>query len=392
MNLMNNNMNATELTKKLISFKTVSPEDNGVMEFVSGVLKELNFEQILVKNFTDINEKAKDTLNLYASLFKEKRGKNLCFAGHVDVVHEGKEYLWKYNPFEAVIEDGVLYGRGACDMKAAIGCFLAAVKEFLEENKGFNEGNISFLLTGDEESNAINGTQKMLKHIESLGIKIDDCIVGEPTSESTLGDTIKIGRRGSMACNLSITGVMGHIAYPQFAKNPITELAKVIVALKAEKLDEGNEFFAPSNLEVVKILVENNAENVIPESASCFFNIRFNNIHTSLKLYEKVNEIIKKTTDFNFKLSHSVSGESFINAKSNISNILFSAVKEVCGLESNFSTSGGTSDARFIKNYCNVAELGMLNKTAHKIDENVSVSEIETLTKIYKNAISKYFL
>jgi succinyl-diaminopimelate desuccinylase len=384
-------MNSIELTKKLISFKSVTPEDDGIMKFISETLQGLNFKKILVKSFSDINENAKDTLNLYASLFEETSGNNLCFAGHVDVVPAGKEYLWKYGPFEPVVEDGILYGRGASDMKAAIAAFITAVSEFLEENKGFKKGNISFLLTGDEEGNAINGTAKMLKHINGLGIKIDDCIVGEPTSEVKIGDIIKIGRRGSISFNLTINGVGGHIAYPAFTKNPITELAKVIVALKAEKFDNGTEFFERSNLEVVKVLVENEATNVVPEAASCFFNIRFNNLHTSEALVKKVHEIISKATDFSFKISHYSSGESFLNEKAEIADVTLNAVKEICGFEASFSTSGGTSDARFIKNYAQVVELGMRNKTAHKIDENVGIEEIETLKNIYKKILYKYF-
>ena len=384
-------MELLNLAKELINFKTVTPNDNGIMEFISGKLKKIGFEQIVVEKFSDINEKAKDTLNLYGALFTGNKGKNLCFAGHVDVVPEGKEHLWRFPPFEATVEDGILYGRGASDMKTAIAAFIIAVEEFLAENKGFNKGNISLLLTGDEEDNAINGTKKMLKHIEGLGVKLTNVLVGEPTSELKLGDVIKHGRRGSISFNLEITGVQGHIAYPHLAKNPIPELAKIVCLLSGLKLDEGNEEFSPSSLQIVKIGPEFGAENVIPSSATCFFNIRFNNLHKGEGIAAEIRKIISENIDFSFKLSHSISGEAFLSEKTEFNTIVANSVKEVLGLEPKFSTTGGTSDARFIKDYAPVLELGVLNKTAHKIDEHVTVKDLENLKEVYKKILYKYF-
>jgi succinyl-diaminopimelate desuccinylase len=381
-------MKIQELAMKLISIKTVSPEDNGIMFFIEQILREIGFENIMIKKFSDIDNSAQDTLNLYASLKKDNTIKNLCFAGHVDVVPAGKEYLWKFPPFEPTIEDGVLYGRGASDMKCAIASFIIAVKECLEED--LTKTNISLLLTGDEEANAINGTKKMLLEIAKQGVKLDGVIVGEPTSEEKLGDTIKIGRRGSISFNLEIEGVGGHIAYPHLAKNPVHEISKIVNLLCNLKLDEGNESFNPSSIQVVKLEVLNNAENVIPQTASCFFNIRFNNIHTSEKLKNYIEDFIKKNTDFKFRLKSRVSGEAFLTSKEELAHLTFNAVKDVCGFEPKFSTTGGTSDARFIKEYAPVVELGVLNKTAHKVDECVPLQDIIKLKDIYKKLIENW--
>jgi succinyl-diaminopimelate desuccinylase len=380
-------MKIEELAIKLLSFKTITPEDDGIMDFLQNILTQIGFQEVFVKKFTDIDENAKDTLNLYASL-KANTKKNLCFAGHVDVVPAGKEFLWKFPPFEPTIEDGILYGRGASDMKCAIASFVFAVKELLEEKLlNLEEKNISILLTGDEEANAINGTRKMLLELQKRGIRIDGAIVGEPTSEEKLGDVIKIGRRGSISFNLLIEGVEGHIAYPYLAKNPVHELLAVSSKLASLKLDDGNENFEPSSLQIVKLSPENGAENVIPKTASCFFNIRFNNLHTSESLKIKIEDLIKQNVNLPFKLAVKVSGESFLTEKGLLSNLSFNAVKEICGFEPKFSTNGGTSDARFIKNYAPVIEIGMLNKTAHKTDESIPTEDLKKLKNIYKQII-----
>ena len=386
-------MNEIELSKKLIAFETVTPQDNGITDFISNFLaKEVGFAEIIIKNFTDVNEKAKDTLNLYASLFKHTSKKNnFCFAGHLDVVPAGKEYLWKFPPFEPTIEDGVLYGRGASDMKTAVASFIIATKEFLNENQGFDKGNISILLTCDEEGNALNGTPKMLKFISEMGITLNHVLVGEPTSEETVGDTIKNGRRGSISFTLTIEGKQGHIAYPALAKNPIHELVKLASILSDYTLDEGCEGFLPSSLQIVKLSPEFGADNVIPASASCFFNIRFNSLHTGSSIKEKISEIIKQNTEFKFKLTSFLSGEAFLTVDEKFAIIVQKSIKEVAEVEAKLSTSGGTSDARFIKNYASVLELGMPSSTAHQIDESVKVSEITTLKNIYKKILHNYF-
>lgn len=384
-------MEVLELAKKLIAFKTVTPENNGIMEFIQEFLLQNSFETVIIKEFSDINPKAKNTFNLYASRFKNCKDKNLCFAGHVDVVPEGKESLWKFPPFSPVIEDDILYGRGASDMKCAIAAFLYASFLFFKENPDFKGGNVSILLTGDEEDNGINGTIKMLKFLHKESVKIDDVILGEPTSEKLLGDTIKIGRRGSVSFFLEIFGIQGHIAYPDFAKNPIKSLSKVINALLSLRLDEGTPHFQSSNLEIIKVGPEQGANNIIPASATCFFNIRFNNIHTGASLVEKIRNLLQEVCDLKFKLTPYINGESFLNEKVALSSIAMEAVKEISGIDSKFSTSGGTSDARFIKEYARVIELGMLNATAHKVDENCPVADIISLSKIYNKILEKYF-
>jgi succinyl-diaminopimelate desuccinylase len=379
-------MTLTDLTKKLLSFKTITPKDEGIMCFIEDVLQNINFKFFIIKEFTDTNEIAKNTLNLYASLFKGGIGKNFTFAGHVDVVPAGDESLWKYPPFEPTIEDGVLYGRGVVDMKGAIAAFIIGAKEFLEENPNWNKGNISLLLTGDEESDAINGTQKMLKYITEQGIKLDAVLVGEPTSEENIGDTIKIGRRGSVSFTLEVMGIEGHIAYPNLALNPVHEMARLITKLADLKLDEGTAEFSSSSLQVVQISSPNKASNVIPKNATAFFNIRFNNLHTGNSLAEYINKFISQNTKFKFKLSHRINGEAFLNQNSELINIVKTST-----INSKLSTSGGTSDARFIKDYSQVVELGLLNKTAHKTDENATLEEIETLKNIYKKILYNFF-
>lgn len=385
-------MNEIELSKKLISFKSVTPNDDGIIDFISTIIKnDLKFEEVIVKKFTDINEKAKDTFNIYASLFKTHKGNNFCFAGHLDVVPEGKEYLWKFPPFEPIVEDGILYGRGASDMKTAIASFVVALQEFLKENKEFNAGNISMLLTCDEEGDGINGTGKMLKYITEKNITLNHVLVGEPTSEEVVGDVIKNGRRGSAGFTLVIHGKQGHVAYPSLALNPVHELIRLANILTQLKLDDGNESFPASSLQIVKLSPEYGAENVIPESASCFFNIRFNNLFTGEKLKEKIVKIIEENTSFKFSLSCNISGEAFLNKDEEFESIVQSAIQKVCGIKPKLSTTGGTSDARFIVNYASVLECGIQNSTAHKIDENVNTSDITKLKNIYKQILYNYF-
>lgn len=384
--------NSVILSKKLISFKSITPDDDGIMQYLSEYLTNIGFTTDIQK-FSDISSSAQDTLNLYAER-NNSGSKNLCFAGHVDVVPSGKAALWTYPPFEPTVDNGVLYGRGACDMKCAIACFVAATEEFITENKNAKY-YISFLITGDEEGNAINGTKKMLQYVSGKGIKIDSCIVGEPTSASNLGDTIKIGRRGSVSFTVEIIGTQGHVAYPALAKNPVTTAAEIVCNLKNHKFDDGNEWFQATNLEVTSLETSTKTSNVIPESCSMLINVRFNNIHTSCQIHEIVESEIKNICNkygCKYKISTSVSGEAFLTEKSDIATIAHSAIQDVLGVDAEFSTSGGTSDARFIKDYARVIELGHLNATAHKINENVSVEDINNLTKTYKAILEKFFL
>ena len=379
---------AVLLSKDLIRHKTVTPDDDGIMEFLKNLFEENGFS-CFVEKFSDIAKDAKDTFNLYAEIGSGE--KNLCFAGHLDVVPPLKESAWIYHPFEPTVDSGFIYGRGASDMKCAIACFASACFAFLQNNPRF-DGKISFLLTGDEEGNSINGTKKMLEFISSKGVKITNCLVGEPTSDSVICDMVKIGRRGSITFNLEIIGKQGHIAYPHLAKNPVYKACEIVSKLKEIQFDLGTEFFLPTNLEVASIETENKTSNIIPNDVSILFNIRFNSLHSGRSIKDKVLKVISENIgDFEFKISDSCSAEAFINEKSDFCNLVEESIFEVTGVNTVFSTTGGTSDARFISKYANTLELGMLNATAHKVNENVSLDDIKTLSDVYYKIVCKYF-
>lgn len=369
---------SVELAAKLISFKSVTPNDDGAISFLSELLKSHGYK-IEIAEFGQTPIK-----NLYARI--GTTSPNLCFAGHTDVVPVGDEKAWSVDPFGGVIKDGFLIGRGAVDMKTSIACFISAAKQFIDTHQNF--GSISFLITGDEEADAIDGTVKMLKHINDT---LDHCIVGEPTNPSNLGEMIKIGRRGSATFTIRVDGTQGHVAYPHNADNPITHLVKILNELKSKKLDDGNENFDPSNLEIVTIDVGNKATNVIPAHATANVNIRFNNFHTPDSLYALISETCKKYADGKFEIIRHNPAESFITENSTFANLMAQSIKEVLGMDTVLSTTGGTSDARFIKDYCPVIEFGLVNESAHKIDEKVKIIDIENLTKIYYTFIRKYF-
>lgn len=370
-----------QLASKLISFPSVTPNDAGAIDYLSELLTSYGFK-CEVKEFGD----AQPIKNLYARYGSKQN--NLCFAGHTDVVPVGDEKAWSVNPFSGAIVGEYLIGRGAVDMKAAIACFIIAAKKYIDEKQDF--GSISLLITGDEEADAVNGTVKMLEHI-SKREKIDHCIVGEPTNPKKLGEMIKIGRRGSLTFTLQVNGVQGHVAYPDIAENPITALVKILNELKANKLDDGNDHFQPSNLEIVNIEVGNSASNVIPAKATAKFNIRFNDIHTIESLRVYIEGICNKFAPGKFMLTQHVPSECFITRNEKFSSLMVDSVQEVLAVEPILSTSGGTSDARFIKNYSPVLEFGLINETAHKVDEKAKIIDIENLTKIYYTFISKYF-
>ncbi|MCK5166659.1 MAG: succinyl-diaminopimelate desuccinylase [Rhodospirillaceae bacterium] len=379
-----------ELSQALIKCPSVTPVDAGALAVLEGALAPMGFNCNIL-SFSAPG--TPDVKNLYARLGKS--GQNLCFAGHTDVVPVGDENAWTYPPFDAEIKNGVLYGRGVVDMKCAIAAFVSATSRFISENGADFGGSISFLITGDEEGPAINGTKKVLSWMADNGETMDGCIVGEPTNPERLGQMIKIGRRGSLNGYLRVVGTQGHVAYPQNAENPMPRLLKMLSAISENKLDEGTEYFQPSNLEITSVDVGNPTTNIIPGEASARFNIRFNDTHNadSLKkwLREKFEAINGEDGGGKYSLDIEVSGEAFITPPGVLSTVMGSAVKKITGHTPEMSTSGGTSDARFIKDHCPVAEFGLMNATAHKVDENSAIEDIQKLTEIYFEMISGFF-
>ena len=376
-----------ELTQSLISCPSVTPTDAGVLQVLQDRLEKIGFRCTRMP-FTETGTESVD--NLFARY--GEGSPHLCFGGHTDVVPVGNSASWTNDPFDAVIKDGNLYGRGTADMKSAIAAFTAAANNFI--NAGDFKGTLSLLITNDEEGPAINGTQKVLEALTKNGEKIDSCIVGEPTCPSQLGDMIKIGRRGSLTTNISITGIQGHVAYPQWTLNPIDALTKVLGKIVDLKLDEGTDDFPPSNIEIVKIDADNTADNVVPQSATAQINIRYNILQTEdglIKLLKEMTEQELVGTKYTSDIEFRNSAQPFLTKESNFTKQIKEAVDDVTGLNSEFSTTGGTSDARFFKDYCEVAEFGLVGSSAHQVDEHVAVKDIENLSKIYEEIIKKYF-
>ena len=372
-----------KLAKELIRKHSITPEDAGAINLLAKNLRSLGFNCKLI-NFKNVK-------NLYAKLGKSSP--NFCYAGHTDVVPPGNIKNWSVNPFRPVIKNNKLIGRGASDMKASIACFVAAVSKFKSQNKKF-KGSISLLITGDEEGIAINGTKSVVKYLKRKREKINFCLVGEPTNPNKLGEMIKIGRRGSITGRLTIIGIQGHVAYPHMANNPSNTMIKILKRIKELKLDKGTKNFQPSNLEVTKINIDNHADNVIPGSSHAVFNIRFNDKHSSSSLKKKLNNVfrsIAKKNKCRFKIKYEVSGEAFLTNPNKTTYMIQNTIKKVTGIKPKLSTSGGTSDARFIKNIAPCLEFGLVGKTMHKIDENVSISDLKKLTKIYQNILVSYF-
>jgi len=383
-------INELKLAKELIKFPSVTPVDAGAIRFLAKQLKKLGFDCKILE-FKDKNKISKPIKNIYARL--GKKGPNLCYAGHTDVVPPGNIKNWTVNPFKPTIKNNHLIGRGANDMKSSIACFVSAVEKFLKKSKKFN-GSISFLITGDEEALAINGTKKVVDYLKKKKEKIDFCIVGEPTNPNKLGEMIKIGRRGSISGTITISGSQGHVAYPHLSNNPINTLVKICKKLNEHKLDRGNKNFQPSNLEITSINVDNTATNVIPASAKAQFNVRFNNFHTSNSVKKKINSIVKKVSKQNkckFKIGFHVSGESFLTKPNKTIYMAKNIINKITKVKPVFSTTGGTSDARFIRKIAPCLEFGLVNKTMHKVDECVSLSDLKKLTKIYLNILEEYF-
>ena len=381
-------LNELQLAKELIRFPSVTPVDAGVMSFLEKKLKKLGFKTKILE-FKEKN--TKPVKNLYAKL--GNKGPNFCYAGHLDVVPAGNLKDWTVNPFKPSIKNGHLIGRGANDMKSSIAAFVTAVSKFIQKNKKFN-GSISLLITGDEEGVAINGTKKVVEYLKKKKEKINFCLVGEPTNPNKLGEMIKIGRRGSITGKLTVIGVQGHVAYPNRANNPSTALVQILKELKGIKFDKGTKDFQPTNLEITKINIDNSADNVIPGLAYASFNIRFNNKHSSNTLKSKINKIVKKICNKNkskYKIEYNVSGEAFLTSPNETTYMIQNTIKKITKIKPKLSTTGGTSDARFIRKISPCLEFGLVGKTMHKVDEVVALKDLKKLTLIYSNILENYF-
>ena len=373
------------LAGALIRCPSITPDEGGALSLLERVLEGLGF---ICERMRFEDETSPPVDNLYAR--RGKTGPHFCFAGHTDVVPTGEAEAWATPPFSGEVRNGELLGRGAADMKGAIAAFIAAVARLPKQSSG----SISLLITGDEEGPAVNGTRKMLIALASRGEKIDHCLVGEPTSRARVGDTLKIGRRGSMNVTLKVLGQGGHVAYPHLAKNPLPALAAMLSLLTRDPLDQGNDHFDPSSLQITSIDVGNQATNVIPEMGKAQINIRFNDLHTpeSLKVWlQACCEKIAGEYQVRFELAVMVSGTAFVTEPGAFTDLIVASTRDVTGLVPELSTSGGTSDARFIKDYCAVAELGLVGQTMHKIDERVPAADVETLTLIYEKLLQSYF-
>jgi succinyl-diaminopimelate desuccinylase len=373
------------LAQALMRCPSITPVDAGALDVLQGALEKLGFRCRRMV-FEEAGTEPVD--NLYARL--GEGGRNLCFAGHTDVVPTGEKSAWSVDPFSATLQNGWLIGRGAADMKAAIACWTAAVAGFLARRGRRFGGSLSLLITGDEEAVSINGTRKVLQQLQSEGERLDACIVGEPTSVERVGDMAKIGRRGSLSGEITVEGIQGHTAYPQLADNPAHRLVHLLGLLVDDPLDQGSDHFQPSTLQVTSIDIGNPASNVIPRQAKARFNVRFNDLHSGADVERWVRERMAKVGG-KVGLSVRISGESFLTAPGPLSRVVGEAVLAETNEPAELGTTGGTSDARFIKDFCPVIELGLQNDTAHKVDERVRVSDIALLARIYGRILDGYF-
>jgi succinyl-diaminopimelate desuccinylase len=377
------------ITAELVRCPSVTPEEGGALAYLEGILSTHGFR---CQRLPFSAPGTPDVDNLFARIGSGQR--HLCFAGHTDVVPTGDPALWTHPPFGAVIAGGMLYGRGAVDMKGNIGAFVAAVFDFLADPERLGQGSISLLITGDEEGPAVNGTVRVLDWMAALGHTPTDCLVGEPSNPERLGDAIKIGRRGSLNARLVVRGRQGHVAYPHMANNPLRGLAKVCGALHALKLDDGTDAFMPSNLEVVAIETGNPAYNVIPAAAEARLNVRFNDRHTAATLEALIRrEASAALAGSGLELQAEFHGnaDAFVTKPGPLVDTMIAAVAAVTGRTPELSTSGGTSDARFVKTYCPVIEFGLVNKTIHAVDERVPVTDLHALKRIYRRFLDNYF-
>ena len=374
-----------ELTSELIRCRSVTPNNDGAIELLSKKLEDIGFDCEIIE-FTE--EGTEPIKNLWARIGNKRPCHS--FAGHTDVVPVADEESWSCPPFLGKNNGEAIIGRGAADMKGSISSFVSAVSKFLVENSNPFEGSIAFIITGDEEGVAINGTSKLLKWMEKKGYSFDDCIVGEPTNPNSLGEMIKIGRRGSTNITITCNGLEGHVAYPHLADNPIPKLVKIINELISQPLDEGNEYFDASNLELTSIDTGNFATNVIPSSITACLNIRYNDNFDKDKIEEEINKRLN-CFDYDFDVEFQHSGDSFITKPGQFVNDLQAIIEKHSGIKPVLSTTGGTSDARFIKDYGRVVEFGLIGKSMHKIDEFSKNEDIIMLRDIYFDVLRKYF-
>ncbi len=367
--------------QNLIRCRSVTPDEGGALDYLETQLKAVGFA---CHRLPFSERGTPDVDNLYARI--GDGSPHVCFAGHIDVVAPGDEAAWRHKPFAAEVDDGILYGRGAVDMKGAVAASLAATQLFLLERGGELKGSISFLITADEEGPAVNGTKKVVDWLVARGERPDYCILGECTSEAAVGDTIKIGRRGSLSGELRVRGVQGHVAYPHKARNPLPPLIDALNLLKTKQLDTGSTHFQPSNFEITSVDTGNQAYNVIPATATVRFNVRFNDHHTSDNLKTWIETQVQAAlldTGVDYTLDYEPAAESFMTDPAGFVQKVSAAIEAETRREPILSTGGGTSDARFIKDLCPVVEVGLLNATAHKVDECVPVAELDGLTQIY---------
>jgi succinyl-diaminopimelate desuccinylase len=384
---------ALTIARDLIRCASVTPADAGALGVLESLLKQAGFETHRV-TFSEAG--TADVDNLYARI--GDAAPHITFAGHTDVVPPGDESAWSLGAFSGEVRDGYLYGRGAVDMKGGIACSLAAVLDYLRDHEGKPQGNgkgsISFLITGDEEDVSINGTVKLLQWAAERGEKFDHCVLGEPSNQEVIGDCIKIGRRGSQSGTLVVEGKQGHVAYPHRAANPVPDISRLIVALSDEPLDQGSAQFQPSNLEFTTVDVGNTATNVIPGAARAKFNIRYNDCHTQESLRALVEQRLKAACGNRIRAHIDwlpSNSNVFLTKPGSFTELAVAAIEQVTGRKPELSTTGGTSDARFISRYCPVIEFGLLGQTMHQVDERSSVADIETLTKIYRGMLDRYF-
>ena len=377
------------IARDLIRCPSVTPDEGGALAYLADLLEGAGFE---VHRVTFQTPGTPDVENLFARIGSGRP--HVAFAGHTDVVPPGDAASWTHGPFSGDVADGVLHGRGAVDMKGGVAAFAAAALDFVAEAGDDFAGAISFLITGDEEGPAVNGTVRLMEWCKARGERFDACIVGEPTNPQYLGEAIKVGRRGSLSGLLTVTGKQGHVAYPHLAENPIPGLMRLCSALDGLRLDEGNERFQPSNLEIVSIDTGNAAFNVIPQKVTARFNVRFNDTWTRDSLARHIEDAMREAAGnaVGYELVFREDGsDSFLTNDAALIDTLSAAIRAEVGREPELSTGGGTSDARFIKNYCPVVEFGLVGQTMHQVDECVAVADLEKLTAIYRRFLSDFF-